>query len=177
MLAFVWTYDHILELIGVLIGTVAAGGGVIAAVFSVRGNHISHELATDEARRWSLEIRPGLNINLLDLDVRQGFLRASISNAGGAARPGAVIACDNGVAFGEVIQVGAHAAPQEFHLPQRYGFPLPDGRRVLLLVARDVEGSWWDIRADKKIEETVPDYSKPEFNEWCIARVRSDAAQ
>lgn len=38
---------------------------------------------------------------------------------------------------------------------------------VLLHIARDVSGAWWDAGRGIPFTESVPDPRTPEFDEWC----------
>jgi hypothetical protein len=168
-LALVWTYDHILELLVLIVGVIAAGGGIVAAIYAFKGNANTVDAARAETDRWRAGIRPAPNLNFQS--VHQWAV--GISNAGGAIQPGYLVVVNGPTLYHLKYSLGAHTDTKGMiamtvltQLPDEHRTAVGD-RRPVLHIARDVEGYWWDILGGAKLSEVVPDSSGPDFMTWC----------
>lgn len=166
----VWTFDHVVGIAGLLVGVVAAVGGCVAAIYGIRGLQAQRDAARAEAERWRRDIRPKVDVKVSrPVDVDQELVAADITNAGGAAQVGFVVYSYSGNLYGGRFQVGAHGATRiSLKLAQSVTGMARTG--VILLVARDVESTWWDMSEGNVLADGPNDLTDEPFGEWAIRR-------
>ncbi len=168
-LSAVWTYDH-------LVGAVAAGAAVVAAIYSVKGLSATRSAADSAGKNWQAEIRPLVSAQTLGIGTDK--LSIMLANSGGAAQPAVVGAISQSKLFGGHIALGAHVTAQvHAQFPQliHHDYGRPDG--IFLIVARDAGGKWWDMSTGGPWMKIKADPGSPTFLQEVIAAVVNSAAE
>jgi hypothetical protein len=162
ILGIAWTFDHVTELVGAVLAGFAAIGGGLAARYARAGNRRAE--AT-----WSAQIRPGVTFVAQTRTPDQPYMVVTITNAGGAVRPGFLAVSDQWSVLAGRYNVPEHTLSYEIRLPVVRVFSQHrETFSVLFHIARDISGSWWDAARGIPLTEAVPDPGEPdEFQSWC----------
>jgi hypothetical protein len=164
-IALAWTFDHVMELAGVVLAGIAAAAGIVAAGYSWVTNR-------DMTANWKSEITPAISWTPEFRDSNTAFMKIRIHNAGGAARAAFIAFADEHGVVANRYTVPAHCPDAVLHLPAVRVFNKMRGIHhrldLLLHIARDASGNWWDAGRGVLLTEDVPDAREPDvFDKWC----------
>jgi hypothetical protein len=141
-----------------------------AAVAQVRAAQLLNEVVESmrqEAERSSERIRP--KVAAIPVGIPSGARwKLMLRNSGGPAQPAVFGALKDGALYGASLDVPSPCPPDgQAGLQQITDHVFrnhPDG--VVLLLARDVHGQWWDMLTGVRWTDPVPEPATREFLDW-----------
>lgn len=169
------TFDEWLTAAGLGVAGIAAVAGIVAAVYAIRADRASRTGARDESRRWLKTIQPRPKVSIgtpMSAEVRDS-ISIQISNPGGAVTQGFVLAQVGRGYYGTGFNLAEHSVPLSWGQVMKIGeAPQASGHRVLLIVAQDVDGNWWDVGEESILKDFPPrGVGSVEFNGWLNRRI------
>ena len=171
------TFDEWLATIGLALAGIAAVAGIVAAIYAIRADRASRAGSKDELQRWQRSIQPRPKIHIetsAGVDQILDSISLTISNPGGSATQGFVLVQLGRGYYGTGFNIAQHAGPLSWSgVPKVGETPVASSRRILAVVAQDVDGNWWDCGNDAILTDFPPDgVGSVKFNVWLNRRIQ-----
>ena len=171
------SFDEWLTVSGLILGAIAAVGAVVAATYAIRANLATRAGATDEQRRWRTAITPRPKIQIEPPPTSAeapDLVKLTISNPGAAITQGFVLVRVGRAYYGTGFNLAEHTGPLTLSGMPKVGDALSHDTRqgVMVVVAQDVDGNWWDCGEETIISEfPTGGVAGAKFTEWLNARL------
>lgn len=161
----------VLTAIGAVAGIVAAMAGIAAAYYAWRAFGSAEQSSVDATARRERDVQPRPNAGIEQRPPEPAdTLAVSLSNAGGAVAPGFILVHVDNTLYGGRYTLPEHAMALTYYFSKRgEGNFLPTARDILIHIAKDIDGQWWDALAGAKLTDAPPEpLSSTEFGQWLI---------
>lgn len=172
------TFDEQLTVVSLAIGGIAMIAGIVAAVYAFRADRATRRGSRVEDHRWKHTIQPRPKVGFdwsapsLGAPALQS-ITFSMGNPGGAVTQGYVAIQVGQAIYGTGFNIIEHAIPLMWAgVPKIGDAPTSEPRRVLLIVAQDIEGNWWDVGAEAIVKDFPPEgVGGVRFEQWLNQRL------
>ncbi len=176
------TFDEWIAAAGLAVAGVAAVAGIIAAVYAIRADRAARSGSSAEHSRWLKTIQPRPRISVetkAPPDSEPETVSLQIANPGGAVTKGFVLVQLQRGYYGTGFNLAEHSVPLSWSSVPKIGqAPSATPGRVVLVVAKDVDGNWWDCGEEKVLEDFPEDgVSSAEFSRWINERIQGLQAE
>jgi len=148
------TFDESLLLAGVVLAVLTLFVGIWAAVFATRADVASRHASRQSDQRYLAQVQPRPQLTFRRDPNRVGGIAVTVSNTGGAALYCLIVAQVEQLLCAFHGPLPQHAPPRD-ELLRKLETTSDRTAKVLLDVAQDIQGHWWDVLLGRQINQPV----------------------
>lgn len=165
----------VLTAIGAVAGIVVAIAGIAAAYYAWRAFGSTEQSSVDATARRERDVQPRPNAGINQRPPEPAdALAVSMSNAGGAVALGFILAHVDDTLYGSAYTLPEHTMSLIYNFGKLgEGNFLPTAPDILIHIAKDIDGQWWDtLRGSKLADDPNEPLLSEEFWRWLRPRLK-----